>query len=121
MGQFFKYKKHEWIFLGFSREGRIRQFWLNKGPDRSGVSSFLSLERALGLCTEDGYDRVLLGHNHPAGALRPSRQDRVSLEHWGDRFAEAGVSLVEYVFVAGRWRRYGLSLGQRVRRLGKRA
>jgi len=41
MGQFFKYKEHEWIFVAFMKDGSVDRFWLNKGPDAEGVSPLL--------------------------------------------------------------------------------
>ena len=116
MGQFFKYKKHEWIFVAFMRDGSVDRFWVNKGPDNEGVSPFIGISDVARICRERGYNRVLVGHNHPSGALAPSKQDRVFLEQFMDSLAQANVPVEHFVFVAGRWRNYGLSIGQRVRR-----
>jgi len=112
MGQFFKYKKHEWIFIAFLKDGVVDRFWVNKGPDNEGVSPFIGISDAAKICQEEGYNHVLVGHNHPSGALAPSKQDRVFLEEFMDSLAQVKVSVEHLVFVAGRWRNYGLSIGQ---------
>lgn len=116
MGQFLKHKKHEWVFIAFEKDGRVDQFWVNKGPDSEGVSSFLSIQDIAGICQMKRFNHVLVGHNHPSGALAPSRQDRIFLEEFKDAFAQVNVSVEHLVFVAGRWSKYGLSTGQHLRR-----
>jgi len=117
IGQFFKYKKHEWIFVAFMIDGSVDRFWLNKGPDAKGVSPFLGIHDAARICRQNGYNHVLVGHNHPAGALSPSKQDRIFLEEFMDSLAQKNLSVQHLVFVAGRWRNYGLSVGQHLRRI----
>ena len=117
MGQFFKYKKHEWVFIAFMTDGVVDRFWLNKGPDNEGVCSFVGISDVAEICQKEGFNRVLVGHNHPSGALAPSKQDRIFLEKFIDPLAQVTVSVEHLVFVAGRWRNYGLSIGQRLRRL----
>ena len=117
MGQFFKYKKHEWIFIAFMTGGVVDRFWVNKGPDNEGVSPFIGISDAAGICQKKGFNHVLVGHNHPSGALAPSKQDRVFLEEFMDSLAQVNVSVEHLVFVAGRWANYGLSIGQHLRRL----
>jgi DNA repair protein RadC len=119
IGQFFKYKKHEWIFVAFMRDNTLTQFWINKGPDNDGVSPFIAISDVAEICKQNKYNRVLIGHNHPSGALRPSEQDRVSLEEFMDYLAQENIKIDEYVFVAGDWCNYGLSLGQHIRRIFK--
>jgi DNA repair protein RadC len=119
MGQFFKFKKHEWIFIAFITDGVVDQFWLNKGPDNEGVSPFISIRDAAEICQKKGFNRILVGHNHPSGALAPSKQDRIFLEEYMDSLAQLDISVEHLVFVAGRWRNYGLSIGQHIRRLFK--
>lgn len=121
IGQFFKYKKHEWIFVAFMRDGSVDQFWLNKGPNAEGVSLFVDTYQVVSICKEKGYNHVLVGHNHPGGALAPSKQDRVFLEEFMDALARGNVSVEHLVFVAGAWQNYGLSMGQHIRRFFKKA
>jgi len=117
MGQFFKYKKHEWIFIAFMIDGVVDQFWVNKGSDNKGVSPFIGIRDAAEICQEKIFNHVLVGHNHPSGALAPSKQDRIFLEEFMDSLAQVNVSVEHLVFVAGRWRNYGLSIRQHIRRL----
>jgi len=120
MGQFFKYKKHEWIFIAFMKGGLVDLFWLNKGPDADEVGLFIGIQDAIGICTRNGYDGILVGHNHPSGVLAPSKADRAFLEEFMDSLAQTGISVEHLVFVAGQWRNYGLSIGQHLRRLSSR-
>ncbi len=76
MGQFFKYKKHEWIFVAFMKDGVVYQFWLNKGPDNEGVNPLISISDVSEICQKKKFSHVLVGHNHPSGALAPSKKDR---------------------------------------------
>jgi hypothetical protein len=117
MGQFFKYKRHEWVFIAFMTDGVVDRFWVNKGPDNEGVSPFIGISDAAEICQKEGFNHVLVGHNHPSGALAASKQDRVFLEQFMDSLAQVNVSVEHLVFVAGRWRNYGLSIGQHLRRL----
>lgn len=117
MGHFFKYKKHEWIFIAFMQHGIVDKFWLNKGFDNRSVSYFLDDIDIKNICKTNSYNHILVGHNHPAGALAPSKQDRISLEKFMDSMAEINVSVEDLVFVAGNWKKYGLSIGQHFRRL----
>jgi len=117
MGQFLKHKKHEWIFVAFVRDQAAVCFWVNKGRDKSNVTSLLGIERIRQICREEKCTSVWIGHNHPAGALAPSRQDRRSFEYYMVHLARDDVRLEEYVFVAGRWTKYGLSGWQILRRL----
>lgn len=121
MGHFFKHKKHEWIFIAFMKDDSVDKFWINKGFDKRNVVPFIDSADIAKFCKKKGYNRVLIGHNHPRGTLAPSKQDRISFEILMDYLAQKNISLEEFVFVAGRWRRYGLSLGQRIRRLFKGA
>lgn len=117
MGQFFKHKKHEWIFVAFLRHGKVDRFSVNKGPDGTRVGPILTTGDIIRVCIKNGCECVLIGHNHPAGALAPSKQDRRYVEELMDSMALVGVRCEHWVFVAGRWRRYGLSLGQHLRRM----
>lgn len=60
MGQFFKYKKHEWIFIALMRGRKVDQFWVNKGPDNECVGPFLGMPHLAAMCQENGYDHVLV-------------------------------------------------------------
>jgi len=60
-----KYKKHEWIMISFEKDRKIPLIWLNKGFDRSHVSSYLSVNKLVGIAHRDGYTTVMIFHNHP--------------------------------------------------------
>ena len=117
MGQFFKRQKHEWIFIAFMTNESVDQFWINKGPDGESVSLNIDFLKLNQTCKENGYNQILVGHNHPGGALSPSRQDRVLFEQYMDELAKENITAKHLVYVAGSWRKNGLSVGRHLRRL----
>lgn len=58
-------KKHEWIVMGLVREGKVIEFWANKGFDRNRVSLSISVDRIVKECTSKNCTAILDLHNHP--------------------------------------------------------
>lgn len=110
-----KYKKHEWIIVAFERNKEIFLIWLNKGLNRSRVSSYLSAGNMAKVADEKEATSVLTFHNHPnpdpnyLDCTKPSAQD---IETANGRFSvlsERGVNLVSFVCERGRHFEYFLS------------
>ncbi len=117
MGMFLKHKKHEWVFIAFMKNDLVNKFWINKGNGGESANLKLEFYEIADICQDNGYNGILVGHNHPSGALSPSKQDRLFFEDFIDFFSYYKISLESLVFVAGRWRKYGLSFMQKIRRL----
>jgi DNA repair protein RadC len=116
MAKFLKNKKHEWIFIAFCSNEGVIKFWLNKGFDNNGVTLTLSIEEIENICVKENFNSLIVGHNHPAGVLRPSGQDRIFLEEQMDILNNVDVRIEHFVFVAGKFTKYNLSLGQYIKR-----
>ena len=107
-----KYKKHEWIIVAFEKKRTIELFWLNKGFDRSSVSSFLSPEDMIQTAQGNGYSSILIFHNHPNSnpqyysCTRPSDMDLESARESSIRLNDNGINLVEFVCERGRHYQY---------------
>lgn len=115
MGYFLKHKKHEWIFVAFIKDNIVHKFWVNKGVDNKNVSLDLDFYKIADICQENGFNSLLVGHNHPSGALSPSKQDRIFLEDFLVFFGCYNISVEHVVFVAGRWKQYDLSFVQKIK------
>ena len=76
-----KYKKHEWIIIGFEKDMKVDLMWLNKGFNRASVSSNLTLSNIIYTAKLKDYTSVLILHNHPNwnpnyyNFKKPSEQD----------------------------------------------
>jgi DNA repair protein RadC len=116
MAKFLKNKKHEWIFIAFCSNEGVIKFWLNKGYDSNGVTLTISIDEIKNICVDENFNSLIVGHNHPAGALRPSGQDRIFLEEQMDILNEIDVNVEHFVFVAGKFTKYNLSFGQYFKR-----
>lgn len=116
MGKFFKNKKHEWTFVAFCSHRGVDRFWLNKGIDNSWVALTIDIDKIVNICRSENYSNLIVGHNHPAGILQPSKQDRLYLETQMDMLNNIDVNVEHYVFVAGNYKKYNLSFGQHIKR-----
>lgn len=114
MGYFLNYKKHEWIFVAFVKDNVVRKFWVNKGVDGNNVTLDLDFYEIADICKVNGFNSLLIGHNHPSVALSPSKQDRIFLKDFLEFFGHYNISVEHVVFVAGRWNKYGLSFMQKI-------
>lgn len=121
---FLKSKKHEWIIIAFGESALIREFWVNKGPDKKSVSLYLSFDDILKHCLEKRYINVIKCHNHPVSTeyydpselgayystkdslFGPSPQDLMSGNELKKILNANSINLSEYVMVAGKWRKY---------------
>lgn len=112
MGSFLKHKKHEWIFIAFSKNHEVYKFWIDKGNNEKFVDLKLDFYEIADICQNNGYNHLIVGHNHPAGILSPSRQDRIFLKDFLDFFEYYGITVEHYLFVADNRKKYGLSFFQ---------
>ena len=109
-----KYKKHEWIIFAFEKDQRIELLWVNKGSDNTQVTPRILPEKLLQAAQQENYKSVLIFHNHPNpdpskwDALRPSQQDGLSANWWGDFLNPQGINIVDFVCERGRYLEYSL-------------
>jgi hypothetical protein len=107
-----KYKKHEWIIIGFEKEQKIDFVWLNKGPDNTQVASHLSFAGMVNHARSGNHTTVIVLHNHPNPdpanfyMLLPSEQDKRSAKALEDVLLSASVNLLEFVCERGRFRQF---------------
>lgn len=102
-------KRHEWLVVGFSRNGSVFNSYAHKGNDN------LSVHRAptsavISVALNTGADLIIIIHNHPGGSLQASEQDLKSANIVGRELNSNGLSLVEYVCVNGKFCKYHSSL-----------
>jgi hypothetical protein len=111
-----KYKKHEWIIFAFARGAQIELVWTNKGSDRESVTAFLPIDEVRATAERDGYDSILVFHNHPNSdphsldCTRPSSVDLDSAQARASVFTSAGLNLLEFVCERGRHHQYHMSV-----------
>ena len=65
-------------------------------------SSDVYPRRLLELAVRSGAKSVIIGHNHPSSAPKPSHEDVVSTEGLASFFSSAGIRLLSHVVVSGR-------------------
>lgn len=110
-----KYKKHEWIIVAFERNEEVLLIWLNKGLNRSYVSSYLSAGDMAKVADEKEATSVVTFHNHPnpdpnyLNCTRPSALDIETAKVRSSVLNERGVNLVSFVCERGRHYEYLLS------------
>jgi len=103
-----KYKKHEWIILGFEKNKEVVLIWTNKGPNNTQVFQFLDLYSTIQTINEIGATSVLALHNHPNP--NPSRysihypsDNDMEYASWLAQVLNAnGVNLIAFVCERGR-------------------
>lgn len=111
-----KYKKHEWIVIGFEKNRVVRQFWINKGEDRKSVTPRLGKLDITNIVRAGGYSSVIKLHNHPNSdpqnynCLTASKQDQLSGRSLGDTLASCGTNLIEFVCERGAFVEYFRSI-----------
>lgn len=107
-----KYKKHEWIIIGFEKDKMVQSLWVNKGFDRESVSSYLSTNEIVNIGNNDKISSILIFHNHPntnpnqLDCSRPSQQDIASAREFAEEFNEKGLNLIEFVCERGKHYEY---------------
>lgn len=109
-----KYKKHEWIMIAFERNKEISLIWLNKGPNRSSVTSYQSPENMAKLAYEKRATSILTFHNHPnpnpsqLNCTKPSDQDITSARIRSSILNKRGINLISFICERGTPYRYFL-------------
>ena len=102
-----KYKKHEWVIIGFERGHSVVLMWMNKGCDNSAVEFMVSNEQIADIALTNHCSTVLILHNHPNpdpsrySASRPSEIDLSGSAERGEHLARQGLNLIEYVCERG--------------------
>jgi hypothetical protein len=102
-----KYKKHEWIIIGFERGRSVVLLWMNKGRDNSAVEFLVSIEQIAEIALTNRCSSVLMLHNHPNpdpsrySASRPSEIDLSGSAERGAHLSRQGLNLIEYVCERG--------------------
>jgi len=110
-----KYKKHEWIILGFEKDKKVDQLWVNKGVDNSSACIGIPLPEVDRLASQYHYSSVLLFHNHPNpnpnrySCTQPSPTDLNTATRWAETMNPKGVNVVKYICERGRPYRYFIS------------
>jgi hypothetical protein len=107
-----KYKKHEWIIIGFEKEQKIDYVWLNKGPNNAQVASHLSFAGMVNHARSGNHTTVIVLHNHPNPdpqkfyMLLASEQDKRSAKALENVLLSGSVNLLEFVCERGRFHQY---------------
>jgi hypothetical protein len=107
-----KYKKHEWIIIGFEKEQKIDFVWLNKGPNNTQVASHLTFAGMVNHARSGNHTTVIVLNNHPNPdpgnfyLLLASEQDKRSAKALEDVLLSASVNLLEFVCERGRFHQF---------------
>lgn len=110
-----KYKKHEWIIIGFEKENYIKTIWINKGFDKGKVTPYLSAETIAQKAKKDNISTVMFFHNHPNSnpsqydCTNPSKQDLISAKYFASTLNSKNINLIEFVCERGMHYEYYLS------------
>lgn len=111
-----KYKKHEWLVIGFEKDRQVELMWVNKGSDRSKVTIPLTAEAIVSIARRENLNSVLIFHNHPnpspnhLDCTNPSDADKKSAAAYAKMLNQSGINLVEFVCERGRYYRYFVSI-----------
>ncbi len=107
-----KYKKHEWIIIGFEKDRRVISMWVNKGFDCSSAASGLSINGAADIAERKNIKSILFFHNHPNqnpgrySCTKPSETDLKTARRWSEVLRPQGINLIEFVCERGRHYQY---------------
>src|SRR6056297_782018 len=102
-----KYKKHEWIVIGFEKDKKIVLMWVNKGEDNSSVTPLLSREEIKNKALKMNSNTVLKFHNHPNSnpnyydCTNPSKQDKLSAGVLSGEVVEENINYIDFVCERG--------------------
>ena len=102
-----KYKRHEWIILGFEKNRVVDKMWINKGMDRFQVHLYIPMQGVANIAKDGGYSSVLVLHNHPNANpayydhSNPSSQDIKSANEWASILTANGINLLEFICERG--------------------
>lgn len=111
-----KYKKHEWIIIGFERNKSIDLIWLNKGFDNASAYSNISLTEIACTAKQKNHTSVLLFHNHPNSNpnyysfTKPSDVDLISAKELMQVLNSSDINLLEFVCERGKHYEFFLSV-----------
>ena len=107
-----KYKKHDWIIVGFEREQIVDCLWLNKGPNNSEVAPRLGFTGIVDHARSGKHTSVIVVHNHPNpnparfSMLLASAQDNLSAKALECVLLPSSLNLLEFVCERGRFHEY---------------
>jgi hypothetical protein len=110
-----KYKKHEWCIIAFEKDKKVFLIWVNKGPDRTTVSSLISLKNIAKVANENDTTSVLAFHNHPnpdpnyVSCTQPSQQDLQTAKVRSSVLNQNNLNLLSFVCERGRHYKYFFS------------
>lgn len=110
-----KYKKHEWVIIGFEKNKAIDLIWVNKGFDNSRASIYLPISRTKEIAKQGHHSSVLVFHNHPNpnpnryDCTSPSDLDRATAREYASVLNASCINVVKFVCERGRPHRYFLS------------
>lgn len=111
-----KYKKHEWIIISFEKDKVISKVWANKGADRNGVSSCLTISEMIEIASRSGHTSILIFHNHPnpqpnhLDTSQASPQDILSAQEYAVALNKNDINLLEFVCERGNYHQYCISV-----------
>ncbi len=109
---FLKYKKHEWVIIGFEKDGFVQLMWINKGNNNQSVSIKLPIEQIINKCMRYDFSSVIMLHNHPNSnpklydCSNPSVQDFNSAKYYSNALIDNGINLIEFICERGRPHKY---------------
>lgn len=105
MAEFLRYKRNEYILVGFLVAGKLHEIWVTMGTTTK-VTFYLDniAERAVGI----GCTRIIFGHNHPGpfGALVTSPEDRQVKKDLASRLGPLSIGFESYIFNRGHYVSY---------------
>ena len=100
-----KYKKHQWMILGFAENKKVKLMWVNKGDNKKSVTLALSSQEMVKKAVNLKCDTVLRFHNHPNprkhNLSRPGRYDKKTCQKYGDLLARNSINYLDFVCKEG--------------------
>lgn len=105
MAEFLRYKRNEYMLVGFLVAGKLHEIWVTMGT-KTKVIYYLGgvTERA----AEIGCTRIIFGHNHPGpfGALVASSEDYQAKKDATSRLGPLSIKFENYIFNRGHYVSY---------------
>lgn len=111
-----KYKKHEWIIIGFAKDKKVGLIWVNKGENKDSVGLKHDFREFVNIAVNNDYSTIMFFHNHPNSnpncydCTNPSQQDLVTAESQWELCENAGINFIEYICERGVPYRYYLKV-----------
>lgn len=109
-----KYKKHEWIMIGFEKNKQVDLMWVNKGFDKESVSLMIDFNEIIQYALKGKFSTLMIFHNHPNrnpniyDCTKPSEMDIYSATEWWNKCKDKGINFIEYICERGLPYRYYL-------------